>query len=38
MYTLLNQLKLAYEPFGQSNMHGTLNFCPSQEGNECTKI
>ena len=26
--TLLNQLKLVYGPFGQSNMHSTLNFCP----------
>ena len=24
---LLNQLKLVYGPFGQSNMHSTLDFC-----------
>ena len=27
--TLMSQLKLVYEPFGQSNMHSTLDFCPT---------
>ena len=26
--TYLIQLKLVYGPFGQSNMHSTLDFCP----------
>jgi hypothetical protein len=26
--TLLNQFKLVYGPFWQSNMHSTLDFCP----------
>ena len=26
--TLLNPFKLVYGPFGQSNMHSTLDFCP----------
>ena len=26
--TLLLQFKLVYRPFGQSNMHSTLDFCP----------
>ena len=35
--TLLVQFKLVYGPFGQSNMHSTLDICQtSQEGNECT--
>ena len=25
--TLLNQIKLDFEPFEQSNMHSTLDFC-----------
>ena len=32
--------RLVHGPFGQSNMHCTLDFCPdqtSQEGIECTK-
>ena len=28
MTTLLIQFKLVYGPFGQSNMHSTLDFCP----------
>ena len=27
-------LKLVYEPFGQSNMHNTLDFCPRPVRNE----
>ena len=34
---LLNWLELVYGPFGQSNMHRTLNFCQDQEGIKCTK-
>ena len=37
--TLLNQIKLVYGPFGQSNMHSKLSRClhqTSQEENECT--
>ena len=26
---MLNQLKLVYGPFGQINMHSTLDFCPT---------
>ena len=28
MSTFLNQIKLVYGPFGQNNMHSTLDFCP----------
>ena len=28
LFTLLIQFKLVYGPFGQSNMHSTLDFCP----------
>ena len=28
MSTLLNQFEIVYGPFGQSNMHSTLDFCP----------
>ena len=32
---LMNWFKLVYVPFGQSNMHRTLNFCPEhQERNQ----
>ena len=36
--TLLIQFKLVYEPFGQSNMQSTLDFClrPARKENECT--
>ena len=27
---LLNCLKLVYWPFGHSNIHNTINFCPNQ--------
>ena len=29
--TLVNQLKLVYGPFGMSNMHSTLDFCPPDQ-------
>ena len=31
---LLNWCKKIYGPFGQSNMHRTLDFCPDQPGRE----
>ena len=32
LYAFLIQFKLVHGPFGQSNMHRTLHFCPNQPG------
>ena len=36
--TLLNQFKLVYGPFWQSNMHRTFDFCPRPAKKETTNV